>query len=90
VKDWVIAFSLLVFGLFLAWSGMRSIRLRLHENGRPAIEEAILRVTGVEPMPRTSLDTFLGALNHWMAVILGPVLALVGALLLANKAGFVP
>ena len=85
MTEWLAAFSLLAFGILLTFNGIRSIRLRLHENGIPAIEQAILRLTDSEPLPRSRLDRVLGALNHWLSVLFGLMFLLVGAVIVAGK-----
>lgn len=87
MREWIVAFGLLAFGSFIFWRGLRAIRLSLHEDGLPAIEDAILRATGQEPLPRTGLDRFLGALNSWLAVIFGPLCLGLGVVIVARNLG---
>ena len=87
MKIWIVAFLLFGFGSFLGWSGIRSIRHDLHIHGTPWIEQRILDLAGEEPLPKTRLDRVLGALNHWLSAIFGPLIALFGLLIAAHEIG---
>lgn len=87
MKEWIVAFSLVGFGLFITRSGYHSIRDRLHIDGATLIEVAFSRAAGEEPVPKTKLDHFLGSVQHWMAVICGPVMAGLGIVIIAGKLG---
>lgn len=87
MQIWIGALLLFVFGGFLGWSGIRSIRHDLHIHGLPWIEQKMLDAVGEEPLPRTRIDRFLSGLNQWLSAIFGPVIAMLGLVIAAVELG---
>jgi hypothetical protein len=79
------AFFLLMGG-FLTWSGWRHWRYRKVET-ISVLEAAILKTTGVEPLPTTRVDRTLKYVHAALAFIFGPIFMLIGILGILNEVG---
>ena len=82
----IAAIFLLAFGTFLTgaavlnWWHRREERINL-------LEAAILKVTGVEPLPLTRLDKVLQTFHIIMATVFGPMMLLLGIAMLIDELG---
>ncbi|QSR18072.1 hypothetical protein [Novosphingobium sp. KA1] len=80
------AILFLVFGGFLTWVAVVNWRHRSEEK-ISALEAAILRATGEEPLPLTRLDKAFQTFHLVFASIFGPLFLLLGAAMLAVDLG---
>jgi hypothetical protein len=74
----------LLVGLFLFWVGLRSWKYRKQET-ISAIELAILKSTGEEPLPLTRLDWSLKYAQAILGFTLGPFFAFLGVILILSE-----
>jgi hypothetical protein len=75
-----------LFGGFLTWIAVLNWRHRREEK-ISLLEAAILKTTGVEPLPLTKFDRWLQWFQIVMASILGPLLLVAGLAGLGSEIG---
>ena len=75
---------LLVLGLGMTWLAILNWRHR-HEERISLLEAAILKTTGVEPLPLTKLDRALQWFQIVMMSVFGPVMTLAGVAVLIGE-----
>lgn len=63
--------SLVVIGVLFTWWGSHGLRHKTYIDGLPAIEAAILKQVGEEPLPKTKWDRIQGHIQCWLMVIFG-------------------
>ena len=73
-------------GALLICVGWRHWRYRKEET-LSLLEAAILKTTGVEPLPRTRLDRFLTYLQAILGSLFGAFFLLIGVLAVLNEMG---
>ena len=74
----------LLAGIFLFWIGLRSWKYR-RQDTISAIELAILKATGEEPLPSTKFDRSLKYGQAVFGFTLGPIFAFLGVIVILNE-----
>ena len=78
--------SYLAIGILVTWFGWRHWRYRKEETVN-LLEAAMLRTTGLDPLPRTRLDRFLTYVQAVLGFVLGPILFMLGVAVISGELG---
>jgi TRAP-type C4-dicarboxylate transport system permease small subunit len=75
-------------GAFFIWMGWRHWRYRKEET-ISVLEAAILKTTGVEPLPKTRLDRALTYVHAVLGLAFGSLFLFVGIFLFVSEMGLI-
>ena len=78
----------MTLGAFFIWMGWRHWRYRRVET-ISVLEAAILKTTGVEPLPKARLDRTLTYIHAVLGLVFGSVFLLVGFFLFLSEMGLI-